>query len=66
MIKAIEDPRLAELSKICLALPHAERSVSGDHAGFRVRGLLRTPDGVRGSGERQAHPVIAQGPWSVC
>jgi hypothetical protein len=36
MIKAIEDPRLAKLSKICLALPHAERSVSGDHAGFRV------------------------------
>jgi predicted DNA-binding protein (MmcQ/YjbR family) len=40
MIKAIEDPRLAELSKICLALPHAERSVSGDHAGFRVRGRV--------------------------
>ena len=35
-----EDKRLSKLSKICLALPQAERSVSGDHATYRVRGKV--------------------------
>ncbi len=30
-------PHLARLTKICLALPEAERRDSGDHAAFRVR-----------------------------
>ncbi len=34
---AAEDRRLARLTKICLALPEAERQLSGRHAGFRVR-----------------------------
>lgn len=32
-----EDPRLTELSMICLALPEAVRSDSGSHAAFTVR-----------------------------
>ncbi|HEY2019268.1 MAG TPA: MmcQ/YjbR family DNA-binding protein [Bryobacteraceae bacterium] len=32
-----EDPRLARLTKICLALPEAVRDVCGQHAGFTVR-----------------------------
>jgi predicted DNA-binding protein (MmcQ/YjbR family) len=32
-----EDPRLARLSALCLALPETTRAVSGDHADFRVR-----------------------------
>jgi len=32
-----EDARLVRLTKICLALPEAEREIMGDHAGFRVR-----------------------------
>lgn len=32
-----EDPRLARLSGICLALPEAERGLRGSHADFRVR-----------------------------
>jgi predicted DNA-binding protein (MmcQ/YjbR family) len=32
-----EDPRLARTSRICLALPEAERELSGRHATFRVR-----------------------------
>jgi predicted DNA-binding protein (MmcQ/YjbR family) len=31
---------LKELTRICLALPEAERSVRGDHADFRVRGKV--------------------------
>ena len=33
-----EDRRLARLTKTCLALPEAERTLSEPHAGFRVRG----------------------------
>jgi predicted DNA-binding protein (MmcQ/YjbR family) len=32
-----EDPRLAGLTKICLALPGVTREVKGRHAGFYVR-----------------------------
>ena len=32
-----EDPRLARLTKICLALPETTREVHGDHASFLVR-----------------------------
>jgi hypothetical protein len=32
-----EDPRLARLTEICLALPEATREVSGEHASFQVR-----------------------------
>jgi hypothetical protein len=35
---AAEDPRLARLSGICLELPDASRTLSGRHAGFKVRG----------------------------
>jgi hypothetical protein len=35
--KRREDPRLARLSKLCLALPEAVRALHGDHADFRVR-----------------------------
>jgi hypothetical protein len=31
-----EDPRLAQLTKICLVLPEVTRYLSGDHAGFMV------------------------------
>lgn len=37
MGKAAEEPRLARLTKICLALPEATRECSGTHASFRVR-----------------------------
>ena len=37
MSKAIEDPRLARLTKICLALPEAARECRASHATFRVR-----------------------------
>jgi len=32
-----EDPRLARLTKICLALPETTRDIHGSHASFRVR-----------------------------
>ena len=32
-----EDPRLARVTKICLALPDTERKVHGSHAQFLVR-----------------------------
>jgi len=35
--KAKEDPRLARLTKIALALPEAKREMHGSHAGFLVR-----------------------------
>jgi hypothetical protein len=38
MTAAVEDARLAELSRICLVLPEAERQQSGKHASFLVRG----------------------------
>jgi predicted DNA-binding protein (MmcQ/YjbR family) len=34
------DSTLAKVSDICLALPSAERSLSGSHATFRVRGKV--------------------------
>ncbi len=34
----VEEPRLARLTGICLALPEAVRALSGRQAGFRVRG----------------------------
>jgi phosphoribosylglycinamide formyltransferase-1 len=34
---ASEDQRLVRLTALCLALPEATRTVSGDHADFRVR-----------------------------
>lgn len=37
MTATTEDPRLAELSRICLGLPEATREDSGRHAIFRVR-----------------------------
>ena len=37
MSKAAEDPRLARLTKICLALPEAARECRASHATFRVR-----------------------------
>ena len=35
--RPVEDPRLAELSKIALAFPEAQRQVYGSHAQFLVR-----------------------------
>jgi len=35
-----EDRRLRKLSELCLALPEAERRLTGDHADFRVRGKV--------------------------
>jgi predicted DNA-binding protein (MmcQ/YjbR family) len=35
-----EDKQLRKLTEICLALPEAERSISGDHATYRVRGKV--------------------------
>ena len=32
-----EDPRLARLTKLCLALPEAGREIQGQHARFHVR-----------------------------
>jgi predicted DNA-binding protein (MmcQ/YjbR family) len=40
MAKNAADPGLSELTRICLALPEAERRVRGDHADFRVRGKV--------------------------
>jgi hypothetical protein len=37
MKKLAEEPRLARVTEICLALPEATREVMGSHAGFRVR-----------------------------
>ena len=37
MSKAPEDPRLARLTKICLALPESARECKSSHASFRVR-----------------------------
>jgi len=37
MSKAAEDPRLARLTKICLALPGATRECRSSYATFRVR-----------------------------
>lgn len=34
--RADEDPRLARVTKICLALPQAEREYNGQHAAFRI------------------------------
>jgi len=36
-MKAAEDPRLTQVSTICLALPEASRTVHGSHAAFTVR-----------------------------
>jgi hypothetical protein len=33
---AAEDPRLAKLTRICLALPEVLREIKGQHAGFAV------------------------------
>jgi len=38
--KKREEPRLRKLSAICMKLPEVERSLSGDHADFRVRGKV--------------------------
>ena len=35
-----EDSRLRKLTQMCLALPEAERRLTGDHADFRVRGKV--------------------------
>lgn len=35
-----EDPRLAAVTRICLDLPEAERTITGQHADFRVRGRV--------------------------
>jgi hypothetical protein len=35
-VMVAEDPRLARLTKICLALPEVSREVRGDHAAFMV------------------------------
>ena len=35
-----ENPRLTRLSRLCLALPETQRAVRGDHADFRVRGMV--------------------------
>lgn len=37
MSKAAEEPRLARLTKICLALPETKRERRASHATFRVR-----------------------------
>jgi predicted DNA-binding protein (MmcQ/YjbR family) len=37
---AREDVRLTRLGRICLALPETVRTVHGDHADFRVRGMV--------------------------
>jgi predicted DNA-binding protein (MmcQ/YjbR family) len=37
MRKAAEEPQLARVTKICLALPGSTRELKGTHAGFRVR-----------------------------
>ena len=35
--KSVEDSRLTRITKICLALPEAQREVHGKHAAFLVR-----------------------------
>ncbi len=35
-----EEPRLRKLSAICTKLPEAKRTLTGDHADFRVRGRV--------------------------
>lgn len=35
-----EDAKLAKLTRICAGWPEATRTVSGDHAAFRVRGRV--------------------------
>jgi predicted DNA-binding protein (MmcQ/YjbR family) len=35
--RAAEDSRLVRVTKICLALPEAEREYNGRHAAFRIR-----------------------------
>ena len=35
-----ENARLKKLTRLCLRLPEAQRSVHGDHADFRVRGMV--------------------------
>ena len=35
-----QDKRLRKLTEICLALPEAEHSVTGDYATYRVRGKV--------------------------
>jgi predicted DNA-binding protein (MmcQ/YjbR family) len=37
MRKAAEEPQLARVTGICLALPGSTRELKGTHAGFRVR-----------------------------
>ena len=37
MAKRAEDPRLARVTKICLAFPEAKRELHGSHAAFLVR-----------------------------
>jgi len=37
MRKAAEEPQLARVTEICLALPGSTRELKGTHAGFRVR-----------------------------
>jgi hypothetical protein len=36
-VKSADDPRLAQLTAICLALPEGTQMVKGDHAVFTVR-----------------------------
>jgi hypothetical protein len=40
MARKSEAPGLDEVTRICLALPEAERQMRGDHADFRVRGKV--------------------------
>ena len=35
--RAAEDSRLVRVTRICLALPEAEREYNGQHASFRIR-----------------------------
>jgi hypothetical protein len=37
MKKPVEDARLARVTKICLALPEADREYNGQHASFRIK-----------------------------
>ena len=38
--RGIADEKLEKVSEICADLPEAERELSGNHAGFRVRGRI--------------------------
>jgi predicted DNA-binding protein (MmcQ/YjbR family) len=40
MTSRSEDPRLIEVTKICLELPDADRNYSGHHAAFSVRAKI--------------------------